>query len=174
LKDNKPFNPSTLKLFNSTLNRFTSLLLDILNDLKMTPMKNIALLLLISGTIFITSCNDKDTESDKFNFLTTPTWVTDSLLVNGFDASGPAGLLQDFKGDVKFNEDGSGSFGNYTGTWRFAFNETQLVISTDSLPLPLTSKIVELTQTSLKLTTSYPNPLNPTSFMDIRMTFKPK
>jgi hypothetical protein len=140
--------------------------------LKINPMKKIALFLIIAAFI-ISSC-DKDTDSDKFKFLTTPTWISDSLLVNGFDASGPGGLLEDFNGEVKFNEDGTGRFGNYTGTWRFAFNETQIVITTDSLPLPLTTKIEELIKTSLKVTTSYPNPLNPGSFMDIRMTFTPK
>lgn len=134
-------------------------------------MKNIALLLVISGCIFVSSCK-KDTNSDAFKFLTGPTWVSDSLLVNGVDGS--AGILNNFHGEAKFNEDGTGKFGNYTGKWRFAFNETQLVISSDSLPIPLTSKIVELKQNSLKLTTSFPDPGNLGTFWDIRMTFKPK
>lgn len=134
-------------------------------------MKNLALLLAISGCILVASCK-KDTNSDAFKFLTGPTWVSDSLLVNGVDGS--AGILNNFNGEAKFNEDGSGKFGDYTGTWRFAFNETELVINSDSLPIPLTTKIVELTKNSLKLTTSFPDPNNLGSFWNIRMTFKPR
>jgi hypothetical protein len=134
-------------------------------------MKKLILLLVISGCFYMMSCK-KDTQSENFNLLTGPVWVSDSLLVDGADASGPGDLLENFKGDAKFNTDYSGTFGEYTGTWRFAFNETQLVITTDSLPLPLTTKIVELTVSSLKITTSFPViqglPLN------IRMTFKAK
>ena len=85
-----------------------------------------------------------------------------------------AGCLNNFKGEAKFNEDMTGYFGIYTGTWRFAFNETQIVITTASLPIPLTTIIAELTKSSLKITTSYPNPLNPTTPINIRMTFKAK
>lgn len=134
-------------------------------------MKN-TIFLLIAGIFLTASCKDED--SERFKFLTGPTWHSDSLLVNKIDASGPAGLLEDFKGDVKFNTDGSGTFGKYTGSWMFALNETQLVITSDSLALPLTTKIAELTQASLKITTNFPNPLNPAAPLNIRMTFKPK
>jgi hypothetical protein len=137
-------------------------------------MKNLALFLIISGCFYIASCKKTDTQSESFKLLTGPTWVSDSLLTNGVDASGPTGLLKNFKGEAKFNADGTGSFGIYTGTWRFSFNETQIVITTDSLPIPLTTKIAQLTSTSLKITTSYPNLLNPASPTNIRMTFKAK
>jgi hypothetical protein len=134
-------------------------------------MKNLALFLIISGCFYFASCK-KDSHSESFNFLTSPVWVSDSLLANKVDASGPDGMLRNFKGEIKFNEDGTGNFGIYTGTWRFAYNETQIVITTDSLPLPLTTKIAELTKISLKVTTSYPNLLGvPTN---LRMTFKAK
>jgi hypothetical protein len=134
-------------------------------------MKNLVLFLFLAGCLAAASCS-KDSQSDAFANLTGVTWVSDSLLANGVDASGPGGMLENFKGEVKFNEDYSGSFGNYTGTWRFAYNETQIVISTESLPLPITTSIVELTKTSLKVTTIYPNPQGtPTN---IRMTFKAK
>jgi hypothetical protein len=136
-------------------------------------MKNVALLLLITGCFFISSCS-KDSQSEAFKLLTGPIWVSDSLLANGVDASGPAGMLTNFKGEAKFNTDGTGNFGIFTGTWRFAYNETQLVITADSLPIPLTTKIAELTTSSLKVTTSYPNLLNPTAPLNIRMTFKAK
>jgi hypothetical protein len=136
-------------------------------------MKNLALLLIITGCFFVSSCK-KNSQSESFKLLTGPIWESDSLLANGFDASGPGGMLKNFKGDAKFNPDYTGYFGIYTGTWRFAFNETQIVITTDSLPLPLTNKIAELTKTSLKVTTSYPNLVNPAAPINIRMTFKAK
>lgn len=136
-------------------------------------MKNLALLLIVAGCIYSSSCN-KDSQSESFKFLTGPIWSSDSLLANGIDASGPAGMLENFKGEAKFNEDGTGYFGDYTGTWRFAYNETQIIITTDSSPLPLTTKIAELTKISLKVTTSYPNLLNPAAPILIRMTFKAK
>ncbi len=136
-------------------------------------MKNLALLLIVAGCLFSSSCN-KDSQSQPFKQLTGHVWASDSLLANGVDASGPDGMLKNFKGDAKFNQDGTGYFGVYIGTWRFAYNETQIIISTDSLPLPLTTKIAELTSISLKVTTSYPNLLNPAAPTFIRMTFKPK
>lgn len=135
-------------------------------------MKNLILFVIISSCFAVFSCKDK--ESDNFKFLTENTWVTDSLLVNGVDATGPGGLLENFLGDTKFNKDGTGSFGAYEGTWRFNLNETKLVIETDSLPLPITADIKELTSSSLKLTTVFPNPLNLQDLLKIRMTFKAK
>jgi hypothetical protein len=133
-------------------------------------MKNIVLALMVISSFLIFSCSN-NSQSDNFKLLTGPVWQSDSLLVNGVDASGPGGLLENFKGDVKFNTDYTGNFGSYTGTWRFAFNETQIVISSDSLPLPLTAVIDELTGSDLKISTSYPVP--PVT-IDIRMTFKAK
>jgi hypothetical protein len=134
-------------------------------------MKNIALFLIICGCFWIFSCN-KDSYSEKFKLLTGPVWASDSLLVNGVDASGPGGILEGFRGDVKFNDDYTGNFGSYSGKWRFAFNETQLVISSDSLPIPITAVIAELNEASLKITTSYQIP--PYGDLNIRMTFKAK
>jgi hypothetical protein len=134
-------------------------------------MKNLALLLIVAGCIYASSCK-KNSQSEPFKLLTGPVWTSDSLLANGIDASGPAGMLKNFKGEAKFNQDGTGYFGLYTGTWRFAYNDTQIIITTDSLPLPLTTKIAELTKLSLKVTTSYPNVLNPAAPTLIRMTFK--
>lgn len=136
-------------------------------------MKNIAVLMVVTGCLLITSCKE-ETQSESFKLLTTPIWVSDSLLANGVDASGPGQMLENFKGDAKFNEDMTGYFGSYTGTWRFAFDETQIVITTASLPIPLTTIIAGLTKTSLKITTSYPDPLKPTTPVKIRMTFKAK
>lgn len=136
-------------------------------------MKNYALFLLIAMVFGVASCN-KDDNSANFKNLTGTTWKSDSLLVNGVNASGNGGILQNFSGEAKFNEDGTGNFGSYAGTWRFAFNETQLVITSPSLPIPLTAQIRELTSSSLKITTAFPDPQNPTNFLNVRMTFKPK
>jgi len=135
-------------------------------------MKNLALILLIAG-MAIASCKKEDSNS-LLSLLTGPVWTSDSLLANGLDASGPDGMLKNFKGDAKFNEDGSGYFGIYKGTWSFAFDNTQLVISSDSLAFPITTKIAELTAKNLKVTTSYPNLANPSAPTNIRMTFKAK
>jgi hypothetical protein len=136
-------------------------------------MKNLTILLIISAFLIALSCN-KETQSEKFLMLTGPAWTSDSLLVDGIDASGPGQMLNKFVGNIKFREDGSGNFGMYSGKWRFAFSETEIVIESDSLPVPLTTKINELTSKSLKLTTSYPNLLNLSNPFDIRMTFKAK
>jgi hypothetical protein len=134
-------------------------------------MKNIALLLLISVCLIVHSCK-KETQSERFRLLTGPIWLSDSLLANGVDASGsgPDTTLKNFKGEAKFNKDFTGYFGIYTGTWRFAYEETSIVISTSALPIPLTNKIEELTETSFKITTSYNIPAP----VVIRMTFKAK
>jgi hypothetical protein len=135
-------------------------------------MKNIILFLSVCLCFQIFSCK-KETQSDKFKLLTGPVWASDSLLVNGDDASGPGGMLEKFKGDVKFNTDYTGYFGDYTGTWRFAFDETEIVIMSDSLPIPaITAIIDELTPTSLKIWTSYQFP--PADAINIRMTFLAK
>jgi hypothetical protein len=136
-------------------------------------MKNLALLLIVAGCVYAFSCK-KDSQSESFKLLTGPVWTSDSLLANGVDASGPSGMLVNFKGEAKFNQDGTGYFGIYKGTWRFAFNETQIIITADSLALPITTKIAELTSKSLKVTTSYPNLINPAAPLLIRMTFKAK
>lgn len=134
-------------------------------------MKNFAILLLISGCVYFSSCK-KESQSEMFKLLTGPVWVSDSLLVNGIDASGPTGFLKDFNGEAKFNVDGTGEFGNYSGSWNFIYEETYIKITADSLPVPgpLNVEIAELTSTSLKITTSYPT-VPP---ITIRMTFKAK
>jgi len=136
-------------------------------------MKNIALILIIAAGICIASCK-KENQSEAFKLLTGPVWVSDSLLADGADASGETGMLKNFKGEMKFFEDGTGYFGKYDGTWRFSYNETQIVIASDSLPLPLTTKIAELTARSLKITTKFPNPVNPAVSANLRLTFKAK
>lgn len=135
-------------------------------------MKNLLLLMIIAALLGLTNCSEDD-ENDRYELLTRPTWATDSLLANGADASGAGEQLEKFKGTAKFNKDGSGTFGIYKGTWRFPDKtRSQLVIVTDSLPLPLTTNIVELTETSLKITTQVPDLTGTSGTINIRMTFK--
>jgi hypothetical protein len=143
-------------------------------DIKPSAMKNITLFLLTTAILLLSSCKKND-QSETFKLLTGPIWRSDSLLVDGADAGGPGKLLQKFSGDAKFNTDGSGYFGSYTGKWRFETNdESQIIITADSLLIPLRTQIRELTKSSLKITTTFPNLLNPATPYNIRMTFKPK
>jgi hypothetical protein len=119
------------------------------------------------------SCN-KEESSSRMELLTAHIWVADSLLVNGEDDSGEGGFLEDFKGDTKFNEDGSGYLGTHVGTWQFASKETQIIITSESLPIPITTKIEELSEVSLKLTTSFIVSVDPPVVYNIRLTYKPK
>jgi hypothetical protein len=135
----------------------------------MKPVKNMVLLLLILAAFALTDC--KKDEVDRFELLTGPVWITDSLLANGVDAGNPGQLLYKFKGNARFNKDFTGTFGKYTGTWKFLENETQILIKSDSLALPLTSNIVELTEESFKITTAVPDLTGQTAMIKIRMTF---
>ncbi len=134
-------------------------------------MKNLLILLVTLSSLILFTCK-KDEASERFKLLTGPVWASDSLLADGIDASGPGEVLEKFKGEAKFNKDGSGIFGNYTGTWKFAYDETEIIISSDSLQIPITTQIAELTSTSLKITTGYPDIHNPGHSIKIRMTFK--
>lgn len=130
------------------------------------------LLFVITGLIVLFSCKEK--ESERFQLLTDHIWRTDSLLANGVDASGPGGILEDFVGDVRFEKDGKGYFGTYQGTWMFNAGETQLIIESDELQIPIVADIIELTAMSLKIKTKFPNPADLQNPINIRMTFKPK
>lgn len=133
-------------------------------------MKNLVFIIITSISILGFSCREKsnNTTSERFRLLTTPVWTADSLLANGADASQPGGLLMNLRGDAKFNEDGTGAFGNYTGTWELSQDEKMLTLRSSALPVPMvTTRIVELTATSLKVTTSLLT-------VEYRMTFKAK
>jgi hypothetical protein len=132
-------------------------------------MKNAAILVILISLGIAVSCN-KEKVSERFILLTSHTWTSDSLLANGVDASDPGEMLALFKGDARFNEDGTGTFGQYSGTWMFTDNETNVAITSPDLPFALTTHIVELTRTSFKVTFTFPG----TTPTNIRMTFKPK
>lgn len=137
-------------------------------------MKNNLLFLALIAIIAMAASCSKTTDEDRFEIITGQAWQTDSLLVDGQDASQPGQILYKFKGEARFNRDATGTFGQYTGTWRFTNNRTALEIKTDSLPIPLLANIAELTRQSLKITTAYPSSENPNVDMKIRMTFKAK
>lgn len=136
-------------------------------------MQKLLFLIFAVSSMMFFSCK-KSSESVNVTNLTSVTWTSDSLLANGVVADGTGQMLEKFKGDAKFNKDGSGYFGKYTGTWKFTNLEKQIVIDSDSLMLPVTANIVLLNSTDFKLTTLYPNVINPASPIPIRMTFKAK
>ncbi len=136
-------------------------------------MKKIILFGLLSVSLFY-ACDKEEGNSERFNNLTGITWTSDSLLADGQDASGPGELLENFKGDARFYENGTGYFGQYDGTWAFNNLETQLIINSPDLLAALTVNIEELTSSSLKVTTQFPSPANPGTYINIRMTFIPK
>jgi len=136
-------------------------------------MKKIASFLVIVTLVLGYSC--KDEESDRFKFLTGTVWTPVSLLANGVDATGPNGILAGFVGDAIFNEDGTGTFGTYSGEWMFAAAEEKLSISSSSPPISVILDIIELTETSLKLQGSVPDLQNLTGpAIAIEMTFRAK
>jgi len=137
-------------------------------------MRTIVFFLILATGFLVFNCKKED-YSLRFKLLTSPTWSSDSLLANDVDASGPGQLLEKFKGDAKFNTDGSGYFGKFKGSWILGKNDTEITIYSDSLPIPsLTTSIVELNDSSLKITTGFPNFINPSENYRIRMTFKAK
>ena len=145
-------------------------------------MKKIGLLMLFLSLLVVASC-DKDEEdevSDRFELLTGVEWESESLFINGADASGPGDLLENFKGTAKFNKDGTGTFGAYTGTWRFLQDNTILEIKTVipfgeiQLPITLETDIIELTASRLKIETDFPDFDNPGETLKIEMTFRAK
>jgi hypothetical protein len=134
-------------------------------------MKRILLFLFLGGIIMLLSCSKDEKPSERFIMLTTPVWESSELLVDGEDASGEGQMLENFKGDAKFNTNGTGYFGQYEGTWTFARKETELVIYTPEIGFNLTTTINELTQTSLKISTVFPNFMNPSESYHIEMSF---
>lgn len=136
-------------------------------------MKNITGLYLIAALFMLSGCS-KDDESERFKLLTTPVWTSESILANGAEPAGSWEFLKQFSGDAKFNKDGTGSFGSYTGEWKFNAAETEITIITTAVPLPIVTDIVVLTSQSLKIATTVNNPLNPLESADVSMTFKAK
>ncbi len=137
-------------------------------------MKKTIFFALVTVAYVFVSCKNEVIPSENLNLLTNHIWAAESLLADGVDESGEGGLLEMFNGDTKFNDDGTGYVGEIVGTWVFSDNESAIIITSDSLPLPITTQIIELTAQSLKLNTSYPIQESPPVFADVNMTFIPK
>ncbi len=129
----------------------------------------IIFLLLVTGIFWFSCSEEMDVNSERFILLTAHIWEADSLMANGEEAGGSGGMLEGFTGDTQFYEDGTGYLGIYEGTWFFSNLENDITIDSDSLPIPITATIVELTEESFKITTSFPSLYLPP--VDIRMTF---
>lgn len=139
-------------------------------------MKNLLLFIAVMAGLWLSGCKKDGNTDELYTWLTEKPWRTDTLQVNG---SEPTGLLgerfEKFRGEARFNEDGTGTFGSYNGTWRFPDKtRKQLVINADSLGFPLTTDIVELKANSLKITTSLPDLWGDEGTLNIRITFRPK
>ena len=133
--------------------------------------------------LVVASCDkDEDEMSERFDLLTGVEWESESLFINGIDASDHSAgdLFENFKGTAKFNKDGTGNFGAYTGTWRFLQDYTILEIKTmipfgeTQLPITLETEIIELTASILKIETNFPDFENPGEELKIEMTFRAK
>ena len=133
-------------------------------------MKKTGLILLFFTSLVLVACDrdDEDEVSERFLLLTSTVWVSDQLLVNGVDAS--EGVLASFRGEAIFEVDGTGSFGQFTGTWEFMENETKLRITPQGF-IVIIADIVRLTTDTLEIVTGYPNPLDPAEILDVRMIF---
>ncbi len=106
-----------------------------------------------------------------YEMLTTRIWLSDSLLANGQEAGGEGQLLEKFNGEAEFRTDGTGTFGEFTGSWNLSADNKEITIQTDSMPAFVT-QVVELSLVSLKITT--PFEIMPGEVINIRMTFKKK
>ena len=133
-------------------------------------MKKAGLILLIISSLVLAACDrdDDDDVSERFLLLTSTVWVSDQLLVDGVDAS--EGLLANFRGEAIFEVDGTGSFGQYTGTWEFMENETKLRITPQGF-LVIIADIVRLTADALEIMTGFPNPQDQSETLEVRMIF---
>jgi hypothetical protein len=132
------------------------------------------LIVLLAGLVIFSCKKEEEPQLTPYELLTLHVWVSDSLLANGADASGPGQMLEKFNGDAEFRTDGTGTFGQYTGTWTLSTDNTEITIVTPELPMPVIALVAELTKTSLKITTGFPDIANPGQTIAIRMTFKSK
>lgn len=141
-------------------------------------MKTIQYLFILSfliGICFSACEKEKENEqSSGTNLLTSHVWISDSLLADGNEAGGQGDILYGFSGETKFNEDGTGYVGIYEGTWDLSKDGAVLTIDSDSLPAVVSAVVKELTESSLKITTTFPSQTLPIHLYQIRMTFIPK
>ena len=137
-------------------------------------MKRALFFYIVAALLILSPGCSKDKESERFKLLTGHLWQSDELLVDGVDASGVGQALAMFVGDAEFRKDGTGSFGPYSGSWYFSNNETNITITTETLPVPLTATITELTSQRFKISTSFPITGDPMAPNTIVIAFKAK
>jgi len=136
-------------------------------------MKRVLLLALMIA-LLLTACKKKEEGTERFRLLTGTVWQSEILNVEGEDASGPGEPLEKFVGDAEFYKDGTGYFGEYTGTWYFSNNENNITITSPDLAVPLTTTIGELTAQKFSISTSFPIPPDLTTPKLIEITFRAK
>jgi len=139
-------------------------------------MKRIRLFTLLAAVILIVSSCSKKDDSQRFKLLTGHIWESDELLVDGVDESGAGMLLEEFVGDAHFKTDGTGTFGQYTGTWSFSNNETKITIASPALMngLRVTLNIEELTSEVFAISTTLPIKLDPANPNLVELSFTAK
>jgi len=137
-------------------------------------MRRTVLFYIVGALLLINPGCSKDKESERFKLLTGHLWQSDELLVDGVDASGAGQALAMFVGDAEFRKDGTGTFGQYTGSWYFSNNETNITITSVDLLVPLTTTIVELTSQKFRISTTFPITGDPMAPNTIVIAFKAK
>lgn len=116
--------------------------------------------------------DEEDKLSEKEILLTNNTWNSISLLADGIEAGGVGEILYEFAGETVFNPDGTGQVGDYTGTWELSADETQIIIISDALDMPLTANIILLTEDTLEIFTVFPDTsTNPPRLIEVEITF---
>ncbi|MBE0673382.1 MAG: hypothetical protein IH591_01850 [Bacteroidales bacterium] len=137
-------------------------------------MKRIYVVYILTAIMLSVSSCKKDEGSERFRLLTGHIWQSYELLVDGEDASGVGQPLEKFDGDAEFRKDGTGTFGQYEGTWYFSNNENNITIVSTDLLVPLTTTIEELTSLSFIISTSFPITGNPEEPNLIKISFRAK
>jgi len=140
-------------------------------------MKKLSMFLVVLAGVLFFSCTEKEEDVivlTPYELLTRQVWVSDSLLADGVDAGGEGEMLEKFNGPAEFRTDGTGTFGDYAGTWSLSEDNTQLTIITPDLPVQIIALVAELSMVSLKITTAFPDFANPGETIAIRMTFVPQ
>lgn len=136
-------------------------------------MKKQTVLFCIVTGLLILACS-KEEKSERFKLLTTKVWTTESIVATGTDTTGIGILIKQLEGDAKFNVDGTGYFGSFTGLWWFNPDKTEIAIKPQALGITIVTEIIQMTPQSLKLSTPVTLPTHPLDLINLLMTFKAK
>jgi len=135
-------------------------------------MKKFIYLSLVALVLLLVSCS-KDEKSERFILLTTPVWTTESITATGADTTGVGVLIKLIRGDAKFNPDGTGTLGMFSGQWSLSDDENQITITTLALPA-IVADILTLTAQSLSLSADITIATHPQDLIKIVLSFKVK